>query len=931
MNYQEFTLDSNSDNIQRNIRVFISSTFRDMEEERNLLMTHAWPQLRSFCRERNVEFVEVDLRWGISEEESTQYNTLKICLDEINACRPFFIGLVGERYGWVPPADVYHDFLLEEYEWLRDLRDKSVTELEVMNGVINQPEKAGHSFFYFRDPVYAHERGPEFLSENEDLAKKHSAFKDNIRKCCHNNQIPLREDYANPAELVSWILEDLKSAIELKYPIAEVQNAMSRDAQDHEAFAASRRKIYIHRQSNYDVLDQHALASDVPLVITGEAGSGKSALLANWIHHWRTKHPEDYIFQHYVGATADSSDYLKLMTRLMAEIKNWCNDLGDLPKNKDDILRDFDSWLVRARLKAERDDVRLILVLNSLNQLDGNLVFWLPEHPFTGNLRLLVSTNNGVTHDALSRRNWKMYPLGLLNAEEKCQMIVEYLLHFGKKLDRMRISQIVQCIPSSNPLFIKLLLDELKATASHELLDELLKKYLSAKSIPELIQLIVIRYQKDYDVNRKDLVKDTLSLICAARRGLSESELLQLLKPEGLQKLPQATWAPFRAVLEEQLISRSGIWNFTHDYIRQVVARLFLFDQDHLNEYRIRLADYFEVEVPNERNCDELPWLLHKSKLHSKLRSCILNPLHFCFIFEKNSYELYKYWEDIGEYHKLDFNYIRVLRDYIKNTNKIPIDFIRRLRYFVTDKYVEVELLICLVEIDEAFGLDKGILAIDLVELSNELLTYNFINPNKINLWIAIEQKLNNKTSGNNINIDKYLDLSFRLKRKDLTRLAELELYLSLVDSGQYKNDYIFSENFFKVDILNKINQSRICESEKLIRRAVMIIIEKYGPNSEEYLIINEKWIDFLLKIGRIDEAMELTEFQIRQSELQLGYMHQATGQLIAKIAHKFYLIGNLTKSKNLYLKALEIYEKNFGAEDSKTTRLRMDLRRIMN
>jgi 5-enolpyruvylshikimate-3-phosphate synthase len=33
--------------------------------------------------------------------------TLKRCLDEIRACRPFFIGLLGERYGWVPGGDAF--------------------------------------------------------------------------------------------------------------------------------------------------------------------------------------------------------------------------------------------------------------------------------------------------------------------------------------------------------------------------------------------------------------------------------------------------------------------------------------------------------------------------------------------------------------------------------------------------------------------------------------------------------------------------------------------------------------------------------------------------------------------------------------------------------------------------------------------------------
>ena len=94
---------------ERRIRIFVSSTFRDMVEDRNALMSHTWPELRRFCRERQVDLVEVDLRWGISEEQSTRNETLKLCLGEIRACRPFFLGLLGERYGWVPakfPAEV---------------------------------------------------------------------------------------------------------------------------------------------------------------------------------------------------------------------------------------------------------------------------------------------------------------------------------------------------------------------------------------------------------------------------------------------------------------------------------------------------------------------------------------------------------------------------------------------------------------------------------------------------------------------------------------------------------------------------------------------------------------------------------------------------------------------------------------------------------
>src|ERR1035438_9057910 len=192
----------------RRIRVFVSSTFRDMVEERDELMTRAWPELRRFCRERQVELVEVDLRWGIAEEQSTRKETLKLCLDEIRSCRPFFIGLLGERYGWAPGADAFSADLKEEQPWLRGLIGKSVTELEILHGVLNDPEMAGRSYFYFRDPAYAQARGKDFLSEDAAAAAKQAHLKDRIRRACAEKQIPLRENYPDPHPLAALVLED---------------------------------------------------------------------------------------------------------------------------------------------------------------------------------------------------------------------------------------------------------------------------------------------------------------------------------------------------------------------------------------------------------------------------------------------------------------------------------------------------------------------------------------------------------------------------------------------------------------------------------------------------------------------------------------------------------------------------------------------------
>ena len=59
------------------------------------------------------------------------------------------------------------------------------------------------------------------------------------------------------------------------------------------------------------LLDQHAdtLEGDVklPLVIVGNEGSGKSALLANWVANRRKhKHRDEFLFQHFAGCSSQS-------------------------------------------------------------------------------------------------------------------------------------------------------------------------------------------------------------------------------------------------------------------------------------------------------------------------------------------------------------------------------------------------------------------------------------------------------------------------------------------------------------------------------------------------------------------------------------------------------------------------------------------------
>jgi hypothetical protein len=49
----------------RTFRIFVSSTFSDLKEERNALHKEVFPELRRLCAENGARFQAIDLRWGV--------------------------------------------------------------------------------------------------------------------------------------------------------------------------------------------------------------------------------------------------------------------------------------------------------------------------------------------------------------------------------------------------------------------------------------------------------------------------------------------------------------------------------------------------------------------------------------------------------------------------------------------------------------------------------------------------------------------------------------------------------------------------------------------------------------------------------------------------------------------------------------------------
>ena len=92
---------------RQTVRVFISSTFRDMHAERDHLVTVVFPELRERVEQLGLEFFDVDLRWGVPAKDANgeTANSWEYCRQWIDRVEPFFVCILGQRYAGAGPIE----------------------------------------------------------------------------------------------------------------------------------------------------------------------------------------------------------------------------------------------------------------------------------------------------------------------------------------------------------------------------------------------------------------------------------------------------------------------------------------------------------------------------------------------------------------------------------------------------------------------------------------------------------------------------------------------------------------------------------------------------------------------------------------------------------------------------------------------------------
>lgn len=446
--------------IWKTVRIFISSTFRDMHAERDHLIKVVFPRLRQWCEARRLRLVDIDLRWGVTQDEADNGKAIEICFKEIDGSRPFFVCILGNRYGWIPdelpPEELYR------FQRIQQETQRSITHLEILHAVLapvprldGVPQAAcPHAFFYFRDPACI--PAPEALADatqrtrhrdtyfeslphrSEVLAELKAeierAFGDQDRVCHYSGKWDPQA--ANPEDLkLTGRLTNLESfgqqvdadlrwgiAQQFREHIAALRQGIDSlaDEEDyHAAFIESKTQAHVPRFEIERQLTDYVAGNDArPLLLTGPPGSGKSAILAHWISGRRQlQYPGEFLLARFVGASPTSVTLTKLLENLCAEFARRFrleeaveepNSFAttpsrtqpmSVPTDPAEVYRQWPRFLDAVACKGP-----IVLVIDALNQLDGSAdpgrPDWLPQR-LPPNIRLIASV---LDHGARSQR-----------------------------------------------------------------------------------------------------------------------------------------------------------------------------------------------------------------------------------------------------------------------------------------------------------------------------------------------------------------------------------------------------------------------------------------------------------------------------------------------------------------------------------------------
>lgn len=601
--------------------IFVSSTFQDMQAERDIIRTKVFPAINceANCHNDHIEFT--DLRWGIDtlglSEQEANTKILGACLNELHRSDDCMVVILGDRYGWIPDSAYLKSLNISHHESSK-MCEMSATALEIEQGVFSAKKKTLVYFREFVDINYA-DLPDIYYEQKEENKKKLNQLKERLQSSpnCKVHTYPAhfvdgRIAEADLGAFAEQLISDLKATYSREWEEFDSLLDFEKEQEIQWEFIKRKEKEFFARKEERDALvgivkswqlessegKKGLRKEDHVHFIIGQSGSGKSTLISA-VASTLCQDGCD-VLPFIGGLTADSSDARRVLGSIVYYIEEQLGlkhlvEFGkeSMPKVKiegidktkgqiaiplaETLCERLQRRLVEIARQYSQNHTPLIVVIDALDQFypDENRNTWtFCPSGLDGSIRYIITATPDIWTGITSKTVLKE-----LCDQEKNLIIHSSLRRRHKELSQTVMSEILKKKSAEKPLYISMVIDRLMLMVWDDYyainnkggtIGDITSHQIDIiKSLPdELSEMATALFDATGRMLGKSFVQKALQYIAISRHGLRESDLSFCLGDDW----DSVAFSNLLFFLEDQFHLRSdGRIDFLHKALRKGV------------------------------------------------------------------------------------------------------------------------------------------------------------------------------------------------------------------------------------------------------------------------------------------------------------------------------------------------------------------------
>lgn len=559
------------------ISIFVSSTFSDMQAERDVLRQRVLPRLQKVASRYGESVRIIDLRWGVnttamSEEQATK-RIMDVCFEQIDKCNGRMVCLIGNRYGWVPNYDI--DEIAKRYG-LNLCSNVSATELEIQYGILQRehPQKA---MVFMRDEINSLPLSMReaFYDDDSRLYVLKEELLKNNNCSCQNYSL----EYENGIFKGLDAFEEMVYLGLCEYIVAQLDlNTVAQHVKIKNQFDAL---IDEETQNYYDLpqLDTNANSfvnsNNTFAVLKAEAGMGKTAFSSHMCKCWKNTYT---VFYFFCGHSADCETPLQMLRYFINQISDY---LGIKTVNNSSVMKESAQMFAYLIDQIKDDAIFLIDGIDHFVCSYEDRLAWLPERVPDHVKFVFTTSSQDKSYEKLGEYSDIIF-LTIPSLKTPDQFIKHLLLMNGKDIqDEILKSALVQH-NIYNYYHAKMIADALIMMDQYDFqgikdsgdgitaINNFLKNALM--QFPKSIEGVALFLLHDYGKRiAPDLIPEVYIYIACNEGGLRASDLEAILE----SKWDELSFERYITFLSGIIIEReNGCYDFSSSIIRTAVEKL---------------------------------------------------------------------------------------------------------------------------------------------------------------------------------------------------------------------------------------------------------------------------------------------------------------------------------------------------------------------